>query len=106
MKLELKNRVYKLTNNKTPLSCIIPSRNSQRSPLLYFDEEKGYGRKEMAIAPNKMDAATLSDEQAEQLGEIGLKIEEVFGFPQDIEWAYEKGELFILQSRNIRTLKE
>ena len=74
--------------------------------MISLDEEKGYGRKEMAVASDKMDAPTLSDEQARQLGEIGLKIEEVFGFPQDMEWAYEKGELFILQSRNIRTLKE
>tara|TARA_R100001443_G_scaffold116998_2_gene139465 strand:+ start:10427 stop:11164 length:738 start_codon:yes stop_codon:yes gene_type:complete len=44
MKLELKDRVYKLTRNKTPLSCIIPSRNSGNKPLLYFDEEKGVNR--------------------------------------------------------------
>ena len=41
MKLELKDRVYKLTRDRAPLSCIIPSRNSSRNPLLYFDEEKG-----------------------------------------------------------------
>ena len=46
-----------------------------------------------------MDAPSLSDEMALALGEIGLKIETVFGFPQDIEWAYQQGELFILQSR-------
>lgn len=44
MKLELKNRVYKLTRDRAPLSCIIPSRNTPRNPLLYFDEEKGYNR--------------------------------------------------------------
>jgi pyruvate,water dikinase len=79
---------------------------SKKTLMISFDEEKGYGRKEMAVSPNMMDAPTLTDQQVEQLGGIGLKIEAVFGFPQDIEWAYEKGELFILQSRNIRTLKE
>jgi hypothetical protein len=44
MKLEIKNRVYKLTRNKAPLSCIIPSRSSKRSPLLYFDESQGINR--------------------------------------------------------------
>ncbi len=44
MKSELKDRVYKLTRDRAPLSCIIPSRNTQRNPLLYFDEEKGYNR--------------------------------------------------------------
>ena len=91
--------------DKSPLQ-LKDKKISKKTLMICFDEEKGYGRKEMAIAPDKMDAATISDEQAEQLGEIGLKIEEVFGFPQDIEWAYEKGELFVLQTRNIRTLKE
>ncbi len=91
--------------DKSPLK-LKDKRISKKTLMISFDEEKGCGRKEMAVSPDMMDAPTLTDQQAEQLGEIGLKIEEVFGFPQDIEWAYEKGELFILQSRNIRTLKE
>jgi len=79
---------------------------SKKTVMVSFDKEKGFGRKETAVAPEMMDAATLSEAQVQELGGIGLKIEEVFGFPQDIEWAYQKEELFILQSRNIRTLKE
>ncbi len=79
---------------------------AKKTVMVCFDKEKGSGRKEMAVAPDMMDATTLSEEQVNELGNIGLKIEGVFGFPQDIEWAYQKGELFILQSRNIRTLKE
>jgi pyruvate,water dikinase len=90
---------------KSPLK-LKDKKISKKTLMISFHEEKGYGRKEMAVAPDMMDAPTLSDEQAEQLAGVGLKIEEVFGFPQDIEWAYDKGELFILQSRNIRTLKE
>jgi hypothetical protein len=44
MKLELKDRVYKLTRNRAPLSCIIPSRSSRNAALLYFDEEQGVNR--------------------------------------------------------------
>lgn len=91
--------------DKSPLK-LKDKRISKKTLMISFDEEKGCGRKEMAVSPDMMDTPTLTDQQAEQLGEIGLKIEEVFGSPQDIEWAYEKGELFILQSRNIRTLKE
>ena len=79
---------------------------AKKTVMVCFDQDKGFGRKEMAVAPDMMDATTLSEEQVNDLGNIGLKIEAVFGFPQDIEWAYQKGELFILQSRNIRTLKE
>ena len=60
MNFELKDRVYKLTRNKTPLSCIIPSRNSQRSPLLYFDEEKGYNR---ALRYARNQKSCFEDEQ-------------------------------------------
>jgi len=44
MKSELKDRVYKLTRNRAPLSCIIPSRSSRNAALLYFDEEQGVNR--------------------------------------------------------------
>lgn len=44
MKLEIKDRVYKLTRDKAPLSCIIPSRSSRGGTLLYFDEDKGINR--------------------------------------------------------------
>jgi len=60
MKLESKNRVYKLTRNKAPLSCIIPSRNSRRSPLLYFDREKGYNR---ALRYARNQKSPFEDEQ-------------------------------------------
>ncbi len=90
---------------KSPLS-LKDKRISKKTLMIDFDEKSGGGRKDMAVAPDKMDAPTLEDAQALELGETGLQIEAVFGFPQDIEWAYEKGELYILQSRNIRTLKE
>ncbi len=41
----------------------------------------------------------LRDEQAWELAKIGRRIEGIFGSPQDIEWAYEKNRLYILQSR-------
>jgi len=90
---------------KSPLT-LKDKRISKKTLMIDFDEKSGVGRKDMAVAPDKMDAPTLEDAQALELGETGIRIEAVFGFPQDIEWAYEKGELFILQSRNIRTLKE
>lgn len=60
MKLELKNRVYKLTRGRAPLSCIIPSRNTSRNPLLYFDEEKGYNR---ALRYARNQRSPFEDEQ-------------------------------------------
>lgn len=79
---------------------------SKKTVMVCFDEEKGFGRKERAVAPDRMDAPTISDDQAHELGKTALEIEKLFDYPQDIEWAYQKGELFILQSRNIKNLKE
>ena len=77
---------------------------SRKTVMCTFDDESGSGRKECAVNKTMMSTCTLSDSQLQELGEHGQRIEKLFGFPQDIEWAYEKGELFILQSRNIRTL--
>jgi len=46
----------------------------------------------------------LNEKQILQLSEIILKIENHYGFPCDIEWAYEKGVFYIVQSRPITTL--
>ncbi|MBI2097740.1 MAG: hypothetical protein HYT46_02300 [Candidatus Vogelbacteria bacterium] len=47
---------------------------------------------------------SLSDEQIFELSDLILKIENHYGFPCDIEWAYEKGKFYIVQSRPITTL--
>ncbi len=48
----------------------------------------------------------LSDKYILQLAEIGKKIHAHYFFPQDIEWALEKGKLYITQARPITTLGE
>ncbi|MFH1253256.1 MAG: PEP/pyruvate-binding domain-containing protein [Candidatus Uhrbacteria bacterium] len=46
----------------------------------------------------------ISDDQILELSEIILGIENHYGFPCDIEWAYENGQFYIVQSRPITTL--
>ena len=48
----------------------------------------------------------LSDEQIVALARIGRQVEEHYGRPQDIEWAEEGGELYIVQSRAVTVLTE
>lgn len=38
------DKTYRLTREAAPLSFMLPVRNSRRSPLLYFDEDKGINR--------------------------------------------------------------
>ena len=44
----------------------------------------------------------VGDSLASELVRLGMKIEGHFGVPQDIEWAVEDGEPFILQARPLR----
>jgi pyruvate,water dikinase len=48
----------------------------------------------------------LTDEQALELFEMGRKVEQHYGSPQDIEWGISKGKLYLLQSRPITTLHQ
>lgn len=48
----------------------------------------------------------LSSRDVQRLWQLGKRVAEHFGSPQDIEWAIHGGELFLLQSRPITTLRE
>ena len=36
------DKLYELIGNKTPVVNRLPARHSRKTPLLYFDAEKGY----------------------------------------------------------------
>jgi pyruvate,water dikinase len=85
----------------------IKVKNVQKKNIMVtVDKEKGIGRKKYKLTGNAVTDPSLSDEQLVELAELGPKIEAVFQYPQDIEWAYENGKLFILQSRNVKGLKD
>jgi pyruvate,water dikinase len=46
-------------------------------------------------------AQVLDEEELALLAAVGRQVEESFGSPQDIEWAFEGSELYVLQSRPI-----
>ena len=48
----------------------------------------------------------LSDKEILKLSKIILNIEKHYGFPCDIEWAFEKNKFYIVQSRPITTLSK
>ncbi|MBI2108650.1 MAG: hypothetical protein HYT93_00510 [Parcubacteria group bacterium] len=62
------------------------------------------GNEWVAVPKEKGEKQVLTDEQILQLSELVLKIEKHYEFPVDIEWAYEKGKFYIVQSRPITTL--
>jgi len=90
--------------NKGDLA-VTTRRIAKKTVMCDLDRMKGFGRVDCDIPPELMEKATLSEAQLRNLGEIGRSIERHFEHPQDIEWAYEAGRLYILQSRNIKGLQ-
>lgn len=65
---------------------------------------KDGGTKEQEIEPERQDKQALTDEQILQLEHMGRKIEEHFGYSQDIGWCLVDNTFYIVQSRPITTL--
>jgi pyruvate,water dikinase len=60
---------------------------------------KGGGVKTIQVPEHMRSKLCLSDEYIKQLAKAGLKIESNYRRPMDIEWAIEKGEVYIVQAR-------
>ncbi len=58
------------------------------------------------VAEDKKNAQVLTEDQILRLAKLGNIVEEHYGKPQDIEWAIQKGEIYLLQSRPITTIQK
>jgi pyruvate,water dikinase len=58
----------------------------------------------LEVEDHKSTSAVLTDAEASELLRLGLRIEQLLGGPQDIEWAYDEERLWILQARPITAL--
>ncbi len=61
---------------------------------------------EVELPPEKARERVLSDEEIEELVKFAELIENHYNQPQDVEWAIEKGKVYIVQSRPVTTIKE
>ncbi|MBV9455314.1 MAG: hypothetical protein JOZ19_14565 [Rubrobacter sp.] len=64
------------------------------------------GSTEQIKGSTSMDVSELPDQALRRLARLGAAIERHFGRPQDVEWAWADGELFIVQARPITALPE
>ncbi|HEV7186981.1 MAG TPA: phosphoenolpyruvate synthase [Blastococcus sp.] len=48
----------------------------------------------------------LGEEQIEEIGRLGLRLQEHYGRPQDLEWAWDGTRVWLVQTRPITTLGE
>lgn len=56
------------------------------------------------IPPDRQSLPSLEPAQLQELARAGRVIEEYYGQPRDVEWAWADGRLWILQARPITTL--
>ena len=61
---------------------------------------------ERRVNRDKIDAQVLTDNEILVLAAYCKKIEEHYHFPEDIEWAVERGNIYIMQARAVTTLEE
>jgi rifampicin phosphotransferase len=64
------------------------------------------GTREEPVPVDKRTSAVLTAVQAAQLARIGVRIEELFGQPMDIEWTLSHHRFFIVQARPITALSK
>ena len=62
-------------------------------------EDRSTSKKDTQKVPHALSLKTIR-----KIAKLGERIEDHFGSPQDIEWAYADGEIHIIQSRPITTL--
>ncbi len=96
----------------TPDSYVVEKRsrriidkNIQTQSKGLYRAKKG-GNKWLDIPKKQGGIQVLSDKEIEELSKIILYIENHYDFPCDIEWAFENGKFYIVQSRPITTLKK
>jgi len=58
------------------------------------------------LTPEEQAKQKITDDDIIFLAKMGKRLEEHYQFPQDIEWAKENNELFIVQTRPVTTIKE
>ncbi len=64
------------------------------------------GTREEPVPGDRRSKEALSPAQAAELAHLGMRIEDLYGQPMDIEWALSQGRFSILQARPITTLHD
>lgn len=75
---------------------------SSQPRMIHLNKKEGI--KELEVSPEKQATQKIADEKVIELAKLGKKIEKHYAWPQDIEWAFEKGKMYIVQSRAVTTI--
>jgi pyruvate,water dikinase len=77
----------------------------EKETMILPDPSGRSGTVALAVEAARSRAAALDDEQTVALARLCCRIEEFYGCPQDVEWAIEGKDLYLLQSRPVTALR-
>ncbi len=93
--------------DKEELKIISKEIAKQEWKLVRSDTGKGEEANiTVPLTPGEQARQKISDGDIITLARIGKRLEEHYRFPQDIEWAKENNEIFIVQTRPVTTVRK
>ncbi|MFB6252312.1 MAG: phosphoenolpyruvate synthase [Halobellus sp.] len=78
---------------------------ADKKMMMLKDEETGETI-EQPVPDDKRSVRVLTDEEIDELVELGERVEDHYETPQDVEWAVHEGKIYMLQSRPITTIDD
>ena len=84
---------------------VVEARIGTKRRMTRVAPESGPGRSIVEdVDDDRRRSRVLTDAEARQIAEVGLRLEELLHGPQDVEWAWGSDGLWVLQSRPITAL--
>ena len=105
--ITLKNRIQwspMVSALSTAYGEVTPEYISEKETMVVRLSERG-GTKEVPVPEDQREAPVLTEDERSQLVALANKIEDFYKKPEDIEWAIVDGQVYLLQSRPITTMK-
>lgn len=72
-------------------------------PKMLVQDDVAQAPKEVDVDANLINVSSLSENELSQLNTMAQNIENLYRFPQDVEWAIQNGKIYLLQSRPVTT---
>lgn len=94
----------------TPDNYVVNKDNNEILNIVISDKKTMFANDaegtsvQVPVPEEKRNERVLPDDELIELVEMGKRVQAHYGKPQDTEWAFHNGNLFLLQSRPITTL--
>lgn len=77
---------------------------ANKTQQIVLDAARGVGTTRASVPVERQSVPSLTDQELWALADLGVRLEEQFGAPQDVEWTVKDGAFVLLQARPITAL--